>query len=214
MEKNEERVLAAGEFVSRSVSFKSGRLSPQTKKRRGGRVSGYLLTRLGVCAVLFCGLIGLKLAGGTVPDGLTDDGTAADERLGRLTFVDLPSIIDVFAPAKAAVLPVHALSFEALDEEGGIAIITVPGSDIVSPVAGRVKAVGEDETLGRYVSVVTDGDVEFTVYGLGETDVEQGQPVKQRQKLGSAKTATVAVRAYKSGRPVDLKELFPFEEAK
>ncbi|MBO4562050.1 MAG: M23 family metallopeptidase [Clostridia bacterium] len=207
--------LNTSAFVSRSIGGETRRYPSErgSKKRKKG--SAYLMVRLGVCAVCFCGVIGLKLAGsdGLIPDGLTEGGESVTDQLGRLRFVELPSIIDVFAPRRTAVLPAAVLSFEIGEDGDGLTIITNGGSDIVSPVSGRVKAVGEDEALGRYVSVITDDDIEFTVYGLDEIAVEQGQPVKQRQKLGVAAHSSVAVKGCKAGRPLDLGEVFGLGDA-
>ena len=141
------------------------------------------------------------------------DGEEREEETpGRLRFVSLPSIIEVFSPSSGPVMPVTALSFDAR-QDGGLSIVAPVGSDVISPAAGRIKAVGVDPDLGKYVSVVTDGDMEFAVYGFDEVVVEEGQPVRVRQKLGTVKGSAVTVRAWKSGRPVDLAELFGLGKA-
>ena len=233
MDENEKIVLETTGFVSCGIgSRRAGRAASPTERKyrsaknakRGGshNGAGYLLLRLGVCAACFCGILGLKLKGdpaalavmGNIAENNgSGKGRAAEEQLGRLKFVDLPSIIDVFAPSDKAVLPAYALSFELSDENGLLKLVTTAGSDIVSPAEGRVRLVGEDEKLGRFVSVITEEDAEFTLYGFDVIDAEQGQPVKQRQKLGEAKDSSVFVRATKSGRPIDLEKLFDLGKA-
>ncbi|MCR5807929.1 MAG: M23 family metallopeptidase [Clostridiales bacterium] len=228
MEENEKNLLETTGFVSRELgagrtrfpraldtravkSVKSG-----AKKRDHG--SWYLLLRLGVCAFLFFGVLGIKLKGS---EGVTERGTdetgresgGAEDTIGRLKFVELPSIIEVFAPSKRAILPAEPVSFDFSEEDGRLVIVTEAGADIVSPTDGVIRAVGEDETLGRYVTVASDGDVEFTVYGLFEVCVERGQPVKQRAKLGVSREGSVTVMAYQSGRPLDLAAVFDLGKA-
>ena len=215
---DEKELLRTTGFVSSGFGgrrrFKAAAGSKKQKKRVG-QGAAFLLVRLGVCALAFTGVLGLKLSGRDeaiqVINELTggeNSGGSTDSTLGKLKFVELPSIIEVFAPSDSAILPVTALDLKILPDDGGLAIVTAYGSDVVSPVDGRVKSVSEDPEFGKYVSVTADGDVEFAVYGLGEISVEQGQPVKQRQKLGSALGASVVVRAWKSGRPVDISEIF------
>ena len=185
---------------------------PEGKRGRGS--AAFLLVRLGLCAAAFCAVLGLKLAGngealavmGEVNEGKQESGS----NLGKLKFVELPSIIDVFAPSDSPVMPVNALDIRLTDEGESLAVVTAVGAEVVCPADGRVKAVGEDPELGKYVSVAVDGDIEFTIYGMGEIGVEEGQPVKQRQKLGNALGASVTIRAWRSGRPIDLKGFFGY----
>lgn len=229
MEENEKNTAWTSDFVSRD--FSSGRrnraLLPAERRRapgpaasrRSGNGAAYLLIRLGVCAVCFCGILGLKLKGDdrtiAVIGEIAENGAAgsAADQLGRLKFVELPSIIDVFAPSDSAVLPVDALRFELGDENELLMLTAASGAEIVSPSDGTVRAIGEDEDLGRYIRIAAEGDVEYTVYGLGELRVENGQPVKQRQTLGTSAGSSIAIRASKSGRPIDLAGLFDVGKA-
>lgn len=221
----EKGILKTTEFVSKG--YGEGRRSyvrpPAFKKqRRGGKgfsTAGFLLVRLGICAAAFALILGLKLSGNSEALSVIGDLTErkdgedrGEETPGKLRFVSLPSIIEVFSPSAGPVMPVTALEFNEMGD-GGLSIVAPVGSDVISPAGGRIKAVGTDPDLGRFVSVVTDGDVEFTVYGFDEVSVEEGQPVKARQKLGTVKGSAVTVRAWKSGRPVDLFELFGLGKA-
>ena len=219
----EKELLRTGEFTSTGFGGRRSfprRIQSRKDKRRVSQGTGFLLVRLGVCALAFAGVLGLKLSGRDeairVINELTggeSGGNAQDGTLGKLRFVELPSIIDVFAPSDNAVLPVNALSIDILPADGGLSIVTTFGSEVVSPAEGRVKTVGEDPKLGKYVSVTAEGDIEFAVYGLKEVNVEQGQPVKQRQKLGTAAGASVVVKTWRSGRPVDMSEIFGLGDA-
>lgn len=105
-------------------------------------------------------------------------------------------------------LPVEALRFELGDENELLRLTTAVGAKIVSPSDGVVRAIYEDGELGRCVKIAADDDVEYTLYGFGELDVENGQSVKQRQQLGTAAESSVSIRATKNGRPIDLSGLF------
>ncbi|MBO4384774.1 MAG: M23 family metallopeptidase [Clostridia bacterium] len=222
---DENGTLITTEFVSRGYGEGRRRRTPlpvkadAKAKKKEGSGAGFLLIRLGVCAAAFALILGFKLTGNSealsVIGELTErkDGDGEEEETpGKLKFVSLPSIIEVFAPSSGPVLPVTALSFEA-EGSGGLSIVAPVGSEVVSPAAGRIKTVGVDPDFGRFVSVVTDGDMEFAIYGFDEIAVEEGQPIRVRQKLGTLKGSAVTVRAWKSGRPVDLAELFGLGKA-
>lgn len=186
------------------------------KKPSGAKV--FLLARLGVCGAAFLAVLGIKLAGNeraisALGELTKGEREGTESSLGRLKFVELPSMIEVFAPSAHAVLPVEALSLDLMDDETGLYIVSAYGSDIAAPADGRVKAVGLDPVLGTYVSVMTEDDVEFVIFGLGEVTVEEGQPVKQRQKLGALKGASATVRVWKDGRPADPGEIFGMGKA-
>lgn len=218
-------VLNTSGFVSKSMESPApGRSSdrPKRKRRSGKRRSknaAFVLVRLGVCAAALSGVLWFKLRGGSEALAVMKEysneasETADPSSLGKLKFVELPSILDVFAPSDSAVVPVNALGFELEGDEGGLIIKTSAASGVICPLSGRVKAVGTDAKLGKYVSVMTDGDIEFAVYGLDEVTVEQGQPVKQRQKLGTALADSVTVRAWRSGRPLDTASLLGIGKA-
>ena len=222
MEENEKTVLETTGFVSKScagrfpahVYRRAGRASERNEKPAKSRGAAYLLIRLGVCALCLCGVLGLKLKGDektlAVIGGLTgsDGADEGEERLGRLRFVELPSIIEVFAPSKEPLLPVNAAEIRIADDGTRLILTTDSGAEVLSPVSGSVKAVGEDDSLGRYVTVAADGDTEFTVYGFAEVAVEKGQPVRVKQRLGSLEGSEAEVRVYKGGRPVSPAEIF------
>lgn len=228
MEESDIKLVTTSGFTSRSFNegrpryWRSGR-QPAGKDAKNGKKGGssaYLLIRLGVCAACFCAVLGLKLHGDgraleVIGSSIGENDSGSDPfdpgELGRLRLVELPSIIDVFAPSEKAALPVNAISYEK-EEEGGLRILAAPDSEIVSPVKGVVTAVGEHAELGGFVTIEGAG-LSFTVYGMGGILVERGQPVSIRQKIGAAKDGAVTVRAEKEGEPVDLFELFSMGDA-
>lgn len=219
MEIEDNAVIQTTEFVSRScggAARPKGGASPRSKhsrRRRDHPGAAYFLIRLGVCAAIFCGVLAVKLHGddeaiAVIGKAAFDDEAGSEEEtLGRLKFVELPSIIDVFAPSDKAVLPANASSY-SVEEEGRALVLSVnAGESAVSPAAGRVLDVGESEELGGFVSISVSDDISFTVSGLRSVGVERGQPVKQRQKLGEA-GEKLTVRVYEAGRPIDPETFF------
>lgn len=204
-------------FVSKSFSEGgSARLrsagSGRPAKKRSGRAA-FILVRLGVCAAAFLGILALKFAWGdelkNAVAALTDgEEERAEDSAGRLRFVELPSIIEVFAPSDKAVIPVGASAYELAEDGYALKLEVGSGAEILSPVGGRIGSTGVDPKLGRFVTVLADGGVEFAVYGFAETEAEKGQTVKQRQRLGTAFGSAVTVRAWKDGRPLDAAALF------
>ncbi len=232
MEQIESEKLNTTGFVSKQASYKVG--SPSTalvprgayraakagKKPRISFNAAYFLVRLGICALIFGGIAVIrirgdadKLAGLFGTESESGVSQSERERLGRLRFVELPSIIEVFAPSKEAVLPANANGFELISDNTDLILSVRSGAPVDSPTAGTVKDVGEDASLGRYVRVAADNDMEFEVYGLSEISVERGQPVKQGQRLGLSESEKLTVRAYKSGRPLDLSKVFGLGKA-
>ncbi len=225
MDENDKTLLETTDFISRSfggskalpahVYRRAGAESAGSAKsrRRGG--SAYLIIRLAVCAVCFCGVLGLKLKGDEKALAVISDLTSGqdnegrdEDRLGRLKFVELPSIIEVFAPSKAALLPVNPYEIQTADDGRTLILKTDEGAAVLSPADGVVRGTGEDEALGRYVTVAASGDMEFTVYGFSEIFVENGQPVKQKQRLGALEGGEASVRVYRNGRPIEPADLF------
>lgn len=225
---DEKTILETSEFVSSPYPGADRRISYRPRERAGkkGRsekMSGnakFFLIRLGVCAAIFGTVLALKLSKndkaiaviGELTDNKRTDEDNEETRLGKLRFVDLPSIIEVFAPARGAQLPVTAKGYDP-DADGGLRLAASSGAEVVSPLDGKVAAVGIDDTLGRYVSIKTDDDREFTLLGLGSAEVEKGQPVSRGQRIGSLAGDTLSVRVYSGGRPVDAAEVFGLGKA-
>lgn len=226
----EERTkLETSRFESAPYPSGSGRrfsyraAAGENRRSKPKRLSGnakYFLVRLGVCAAIFGTVLYLKLGRkdnaiaviGELTDNKGTEENEGESRLGKLRFVELPSILDVFAHAKTALLPVEAESFDIA--EGGVLRLNAgAGALVVSPLEGKVASVGIDDALGRFVSIKTDGDVEFTLFGLGGAAVEKGQPVTRGQRIGELLGDALSVRVYSGGRPVDAAEFFELGKA-
>ena len=139
-------------------------------------------------------------------DSKEDDDERADDTLGKLQLVQLPSILEVFAPSDSPIPPLK-MSNAVVDEESYTAkIYAQSGTQVSSVLAGTVKSVVPGDTLGGCVVVSHAGDIEVYYYGLGEIFVERGQPILQNSSIGTVSGDVLYLRVTKAGRPID-----PFE---
>lgn len=190
------------------------------------RASGMLI-KAGLCGVVCAGVLLLRWADGgaqILPEGAVlatsaqaeQQGTAQDDpdTLGRLQFVSLPSIIQVFSSTAGPTLALEYGSV-SLDPDSLLAGFVLETPQRVSaPCACKVKELGEDPELGSYVRLVLDGkDEEVYYYGLTSISVEQGQSLKVGDTLGDGES-TLHLAVYEAGRPTDPLVFFGLEKAK
>lgn len=200
------------------TAFVSKKIDTRTQIERGGSISsrrsagnrfgaGFLIVRLAICAVCFGAVIALKLRGGgealeAVSAAVNSTpSTETEEKLGRLKFIDLPSIIEVFAPSSDPISPVEFTSAKLEDDGLTLVLEAAPRSPVVCPAAGKVTNIGVEDGV-RFVTVLAANDIEFTLSGLAEVCVDKGQPVAQRQQIGPLADGGLSVRVYRSGRPI------------
>ncbi|MEA4970689.1 MAG: hypothetical protein VB051_09210 [Candidatus Pelethousia sp.] len=181
--------------------------------------AGSMLVKAGLCAAACAAVLLLRwnesTGGAVLPisglrqaleDAVLDgagDGLGLDEGLGRLRFVELPGIIEVFS---ANAQPELGVSYESarLDDESLLATLTLGGAQqICAPAACKVKELGEDEALGSYVRLaLQETDSELVYYGLTEIAVEEGQQLAAKDTLAQAEGSLV-LAVYDAGRPTD-----------
>lgn len=181
---------------------------------RAPRASGMLI-KAGLCAAVCAGVLLLRWAQGPDADlsatGLRQALESAgdtlengiDDTLGRLKFVELPSIIEVFSTNAR---PDLGLAYESaqLDDESLRATLTLSAAqELYAPAACKVKEMGEDAALGGYLRLVLlDADQEVVYYGLSEISVEEGQVLAMKDSLAKAEESLV-LAVYSAGRPTD-----------
>lgn len=184
------------------------RESPPKRRRLDG--AAYILIKLGLCAAM-CGII-LALALSRAPaaeDTLAslkyaaNDDKQADETLGQLKLVSLPSILEVFSPSDSPIMPVESEDIALSSGSYIAAIHATPGDRVRSSLGGTVKAISSEPNLGGYVIIEHEGDVELTYYGLSDISVEVGQPVTQNSTIGIVESGTLYFGVTCSGRPAD-----------
>lgn len=193
----------------------ASKITSRFSQASGFRGSSGLLLLLGVCTSAFMILFALQIIRTDyAPDALAvirsvmnnsndDDDERADDTLGKLQLVQLPSILEVFAPSNSPIPPL-AMSNAVVDEESYTAKIYAPaGTLVTSALAGTVKSVVPGDTLGGCVVVSHADDIEVYYYGLGEILVERGQPILQNSSIGTLSGEILYFRVTKAGRPLD-----------
>ena len=184
------------------------------KNYSASRANG-ILVKTGICAAICAGVLLLRWAQTPGADvsasGLRqalDDagdtiGTEIDETLGRLRFVELPSIIEVFS---SNIRPDLGVSYDnaMLDEESLLATINLStAQQLCAPATCKVKETGEDQALGSYVRLsLLDKDQELVYYGLSDISVEEGQLLAVKDSIAKAEGRLV-LALYSAGRPTD-----------
>lgn len=201
--------------------FHAGSRRRRAKKRSGGvSRGGVMLIKLGVCAgicALFAVLKALDIP--AVNEGLNAVGAALDEKnddetLGKLKFVELPGILEVFAGGDSLTQPIKFDS-AALDETGTYLTLSgEPNAQVTVCGKGTVKSIGNDETLGKYIIVSHENDVEISYYGFDAVSVDEGQPVNRLDTLGRlTDTGKLCLNVKKSGAPQNPCEYLGIEIA-
>lgn len=188
------------------------------KSRRAGKevYAGSVMAKLGLCAA--AGLLVLALNVFELAPGLLDDNARAvmeaemqaDETLGKLQFVELPGAISVFAPASEPFsLPV---SCDVLHVEQGDTLTVInctPAATVVAAADGEVRGVGTDGAFGDYVRLAHADGLETLYYGLSQIAVEEGQPVRAKDTLGTlSKSGVLGMQVLREGRPVSAAAYF------
>jgi hypothetical protein len=174
------------------------------------RLSGILI-KTGICAGVCAVLFALKLfdvpAGQQIVDGVRNaitQETSLDETLGKLKFVQLEDIQNVFGDDLLMDAPVNGTV--AMKDEGFTVSVDVE-SDVTAAVDGSVSAVGTDAELGNYVKIKCADDTELTCYGLTTISVEQEQQVEVKDTIGTiAADKSIYVELRVAGSPADPAE--------
>lgn len=209
-----------GAFVTNSSGM--GKRNFALRQRRVPRHAGRkpyavsMMVKIALCALSCAAALLFRLHGqndapmqqAMAETSETQNEDKLDEMLGRLKFVELPGILEVFAPQELMALPASG-SVTAGTDDGEALCIAVSGDQYVyARLEGTVKETGESENMGRFVCI-TDGKTEICCYGLESVSVEEGQPIGAQDSIGSAKDGDkLTIETRRNGRPVDAAEYF------
>lgn len=187
---------------TRAVRSRTRRTVRARRSPRRGRIN---IARVGVAAAACCALVALSVAG--LPLTVEDD---LDEMLGKLQFVSLPTVLEVFGPAEDKLaLPVSTAVMTVLNDQQLARWESEPHAEVIASAAGEVRAVGEDPVLGPYVRLMHSDDLETIYYGLREIHVEEGQPVRRMDTLGLlGEDGSLCLEVLLEGRPQRPEEYF------
>jgi len=193
----------------RTIPFrKSGGRKPAKKKTE--KMSTQLLVKIGICAAACALILGMKALNipGTEPvlSGVKtalNEESDLDETLGKLKFVELPDTLDVFSSGDSKLaVPVNAPDAYVEPAAQYVVWENAPDAVVKASADGEVRAVGVDSVLGNYVRLSHKDDLETIYYGLETINVEEGQPVRKYDTLGSlGKTGRLSMSVLLSGKP-------------
>jgi len=179
------------------------------RERYGGGDTGgaSMMAKMGICALMF----GLVLLYGRVGHGEAAVVQASangwedtQDYLGKLRFVELPGIIQVFSSETRLNLGLEYTGEELLAEDTLLRVYGAAGQDVASPADCTVKsASGGGESYRLELSL--DGDVVLSLNGLTRAAVEEGQPLKAGDTLGDAGEA-LEISISQAGRPLNPQE--------
>ena len=108
-----------------------------------------------------------------------------DDMLGKLKFVELPGILEVFSSSGKLQPPIEANESESLRDSTLLALTAGQEQNVFACLDGSVKETGADKDLGNYVRIVASDDKELFLYGLSSISVEVGQPLLKSDYVGS-----------------------------
>lgn len=180
------------------------------KKVKLERPTAELLVKIGVCAVACALILGMKALNipGAEPvvagvKSALNQETELDKMLGKLKFVQLPDTLDVFASGDGKLaVPVNAPTAYVEPDAQYVVWENAPNAVVKASADGTVRAVGEDTILGKYVRLTHKGDLETVYYGLEAVSVEEGQPVRKYDTLGTlGNTGRLSMSVLLSGKP-------------
>ena len=151
-----------------------------------------LLVKIGICGAACALMFGMKALDAPIAvqavsgvRGAITEESEFDEMLGKLQFVELPNALEVFSTDSKMIVPVNAPT-AYVEPEAKYAIWEgAPNAEVIASAAGEVRAVGEDNMLGKYVRLMHADDLETIYYGLATIQVEEGQPIRRQDTLGT-----------------------------
>lgn len=200
-----------GNRMEISTFCTKGAARPRTAVH-GARVRGLsMLVKIGVCCAAAALVLFIKIAGDKRTDSfdalentVATDENELDDQLGRLKFVQLPGIVEVFSSENKGLLGFDCASSEFISEDTLIKLIARQDQEVLINAACEVKEIGEDALYGPYVVLNMGEDTLLTIFGLSGVAPEEGQPLSEGDALGDigARMALYA-SVRRAGRPLD-----------
>ena len=168
-----------------------------------------MLIKCGICAAACALVLLLKWIGTpatdkalqTVNEAVNED-SELDEMLGKLQFVELPGILEVFSSSGKLQLPINASQAQSAQDDTLLALTSESEQYVIACMDGSVKETGLDQELGSYVRIASTDDMDLYFYGLSGVSVEVGQPLLESDYVGSIKAGdTLYVSLFVKGKP-------------
>ena len=173
---------------------------------------GSMLAKIGICGLL----AGLVLLSEFADNVLTSYNTVQNtediggDYLGKLRFVELPGIIQVFSSDSRFRISTEYETYQLNNDETILTVNGISSKEFASPADGTVKTV-INQNDKAIIELSLDGDMVLIFSASGETAVEEGQPVKSGDTLYTA-IESIDISMTKEGRPVNPSDYFDMRD--
>lgn len=207
------KLSAKQKKMSRVGYYSRKYLSPKKKKvtaKKEPAQGTSMLIKLGVCAAACALVLAISWARNAPTDPATEvtgGETGSEEDIGKLRFVELPGIFQVFAASDKLISPMQHTNYTYFEDEKMLQLIGDSEANVIAGGNGIVVAIETDQTYGHYVKIRHSNDIYSICYGIEDVKVEVGQPVSKFDRLGEAnENGTVFFAITDVGRPVNPME--------
>ena len=176
---------------------------------------GSMLAKIGICGLL-AGLVLLSDFAGNAHIMETSSSMGHNtediggDYLGKLRFVELPGIIQVFSSDARLRIDTVYNGYQLNADETVLTVSGISSADFASPVDGTVKTLNYQNNK-TITELSVDGDIVISFSAAGETAVEEGQPVKSGDTLYNG-IESIDISMTKGGRPVNPTEYFDMRD--
>ena len=173
---------------------------------------GSMLAKIGICGLL----AGLVLLSEFADNVLTSYNTVQNtediggDYLGKLRFVELPGIIQVFSSDSRFRISTDYETYQLNNDETILTVNGISSKEFASPADGTVKTV-INQNDKAIIELSLDGDMVLIFSASGETAVEEGQPVKSGDTLYTA-IESIDISMTKEGRPINPSDYFDMRD--
>lgn len=170
----------------------------------------YASIKIGLCIAICIVLCIVNIATGSESIWISSENN--DDAPGKLHFVELPGIIEVFAGGDKLTMPINEYTYAQLDENSNIVKFGAQSNaTVVTCSSGTVKAIDKDEKYGNYV-VVRHGDIETYYYGFGYITVEEKQIINKLDTLGLlTQSGVLYFKVQESGKAINPCDYLPIK---
>jgi len=173
---------------------------------------GSMLAKIGICGLL----AGLVMLSEFADNVLTSYNTVQNtediggDYLGKLRFVELPGIIQVFSSDSRFRISTEYETYQLNNDETILTVSGISSKSFASPADGTVKTVINQNDKTK-IELSLDGDIVLSFSAIGETAVEEGQPIKSGDTLYTA-IESIDISMTKEGRPVNPSDYFDMRD--
>ena len=166
--------------------------------------------KIGICIALCVGLCIVNMISESNNSYFASEND--EDSPGKLRFVELPGIIEVFAGGDKLTVPIGDYESAEWDENDNVLIIKASSNaTVVTCSSGTVKEIGKDSNYGNYVAI-RHGDIEAYYYGLSYITVEERQVINKLDTLGLlSQSGIMHLKIYENGIPSNPCDFLPID---